>query len=56
MGPRALAVEINKARKEKKRKNVDIHPISCVLADDGRWISGTRIYRGEISGHGRVMK
>jgi len=51
-----VAVEINKARKEKKRRKVDIHQISCVLAEDGRWISSTRIYRGEIDGHGRVMR
>ena len=51
-----VAVEINKARKERKRKKVDIHQISCVLAEDGRWISSTRIYRGEIDVHGKVMR
>jgi pantetheine-phosphate adenylyltransferase len=50
-----VAVEINKLRKEKKRKKVDIHQISCVLAEDGRWISSTRIYRGEIDVHGHLM-
>ncbi len=33
------AIEINKIRREKGRKKVDIHQISCVLAEDGRWIS-----------------
>jgi pantetheine-phosphate adenylyltransferase len=50
-----VAVEINRLRKEKNRKKVDIHQISCVLADDGRWISSTRIYRGEIDIHGHLM-
>ncbi len=51
-----VAVEINRHRREKGRKKVDIHQISCVLAEDGRWISSTRIYRGEIDGHGHVLK
>ena len=50
-----VAVEINKLRKEQGRKKVDIHQISCVLADDGRWISSTRIYKGEIDIHGHVL-
>jgi pantetheine-phosphate adenylyltransferase len=50
-----VAVEINKLRKERRRKKVDIHQISCVLADDGRWISSTRIYKGEIDIHGHVL-
>ena len=49
------AVEINKIRKEKGRKKVDIHQISCVLAEDGRWISSTRIFKGEIDVHGHVL-
>jgi pantetheine-phosphate adenylyltransferase len=51
-----VAVEINKLRHEKARKKVDIHQISCVLAEDGRWISSTRIYRGEIDVHGHLLK
>jgi pantetheine-phosphate adenylyltransferase len=50
-----VAVEINKLRRENGRKKVDIHQISCVLAEDGRWISSTRIYRGEIDAHGHVL-
>jgi len=50
-----VAVEINRVRKENKKKKVDIHQISCVLAEDGRWISSTRIYRGEIDVHGHMM-
>jgi len=51
-----VAIEINKFRREKGKKKVDIHQISCVLAEDGRWISSTRIYRGEIDDHGRLLK
>ena len=50
------AVEINRLRKEKKRSKVDIHQITCVLADDGRWISSTRIWKGEIDIHGNLIK
>jgi pantetheine-phosphate adenylyltransferase len=51
-----IAHEINSLRKEKGKRKVDIHQITCVLADDGRWISSTRIYRGEIDEHGRLLK
>ena len=50
-----VAVEINKLRREKGNRKVDIHQICCVLADDGRWISSTRIYKGEIDIHGHVL-
>ncbi len=50
-----VAVEINKLRRQKGAKKVDIHQISCVLAEDGRWISSTRIYRGEIDIHGHIL-
>ncbi len=49
------ATEINRLRKEHGKRKVDIHQITCVLAEDGRWISSTRIYRGEIDEHGKVM-
>ncbi|HNX17986.1 MAG TPA: phosphopantetheine adenylyltransferase [Methanoregula sp.] len=50
-----VAVEINKMRREKKLRKVDIHQITCVLAEDGRWISSTRIWRGEIDVHGHLI-
>lgn len=50
-----VAVEINKVRREAGKRKVDIHQISCVLAEDGRWISSTRIYRGEIDIHGHIL-
>ncbi len=52
----AAATEINRIRKEHGKRKVDIHQITCVLADDGRWISSTRIYRGEIDEHGRMIQ
>jgi pantetheine-phosphate adenylyltransferase len=51
-----VAVEINKLRRGQRKRKVDIHQISCVLADDGHWISSTRIYRGEIDTHGHLLK
>jgi len=51
-----IAHEINVLRKQKGKRKVDIHQITCVLADDNRWISSTRIYRGEIDIHGRLIR
>lgn len=51
-----VAREINILRREKGHRKVDIHQITCVLAEDGKWISSTRIYRGEIDEHGRVIR
>ncbi len=50
-----VAMEINRLRKERGFRKVDIHQISCVLAEDGRWISSTRIYKGEIDIHGHML-
>ncbi len=49
------AIEINRLRHEKGLKKVDVHQITCVLAEDHRWISSTRIYRGEIDTHGKLI-
>jgi len=49
-------LEINDLRKKNNMKKVDIHQITCVLAEDGRWISSTRIHRGEIDDHGRLLR
>lgn len=51
-----VAIEINRMRREKGRPKVDIHQITCVLADDGRWISSTRIHRGEIDDEGHMVQ
>ena len=52
----SVGMEINRIRQEKGKRKVDIHQISCVLADDGRWISSTRIHRGEIDPEGRLVR
>ncbi|HPM53978.1 MAG: Phosphopantetheine adenylyltransferase [Euryarchaeota archaeon ADurb.Bin009] len=51
-----VAVEINDLRRNRGKKRVDLHEISCVLAEDGRRISSTRICRGEIDRHGRLIR
>jgi len=51
-----VAVEINELRRQRGRKKVDLHEISCVLAEDGRRISSTRVYRGEIDRYGRLIR
>jgi pantetheine-phosphate adenylyltransferase len=51
-----VAMEINRLRRERGKKKVDIHQITCVLAEDDRWISSTRIWRGEIDIHGKLIR
>ncbi|NLA39193.1 MAG: phosphopantetheine adenylyltransferase [Methanomicrobiales archaeon] len=51
-----VALEINKLRQERGRRKVDLHEISCVLSEDGRRISSTRVYRGEIDRYGRLIR
>jgi pantetheine-phosphate adenylyltransferase len=51
-----VAVEINELRRQRGRRKVDLHEISCVLAEDGRRISSTRVYRGEIDRYGRLIR
>jgi pantetheine-phosphate adenylyltransferase len=51
-----VAMEINKLRRERGKKKVDIHQITCVLAEDGRWISSTRIWQREIDVHGHLIR
>jgi len=53
-GTAGAGAEINRLRQERGLKKVDIHQVACVLAEDGRWISSTRIYRGEIDERGRL--
>lgn len=51
-----VGIEINRLRQERGLKKVDIHQIACVLAEDGKWISSTRILKGEIDPEGRVVR
>ena len=50
-----VAKEINRIRRTNNLPCVAIHQIRCVLADDGIWISSTRIWRGEIDVHGHLI-
>lgn len=47
---------INQKRRERGKSCVEIHMIRCVLAEDGKWISSTRIWRGEIDTHGKLIQ
>lgn len=51
-----IGLKINKIRGEKKLGQIEIVLVDYVLADDGLPISSTRIKRGEIDEHGRVLK
>ncbi|MCZ7400320.1 MAG: phosphopantetheine adenylyltransferase [Candidatus Methanoperedens sp.] len=50
-----IGLKINKIRGEKKLGQIEIVLVDYVLADDGLPISSTRIKRGEIDEHGRVL-
>jgi len=51
-----VALEINRLRGDSGKKRVDIYTIHCVLADDGKIVSSTRIYRGEIDPDGHLIR
>ncbi len=50
------AVEINKLRKERGKKPLDIIVVKMVLAKNGKPISSSRIKKGEIDVYGNVLK
>ena len=49
------AEEINKLRKNKRKKTIEIVKIPFVLADDGKPISSTRIRDNEIDIEGHII-
>ncbi len=51
-----VALKINEVRGGKGLRGIKIVLVEYVLADDGLPISSTRIKRGEIDEHGRVLR
>lgn len=51
-----VAEEINSLRGEMGRGKVDIYQIRCIMADDGKIVSSTRIYRKEIDPEGHLLR
>jgi len=50
------ALEINRERKKRKKKLIEIVEIDFVLAEDGKPISAERIVKGEINREGKLLK
>ena len=50
------ALEINRERKKRKKKLIEIVEIDFVLAEDGKPISAERIAKGEIDREGQLLK
>ncbi len=51
-----MAQKINLKRKEMGKKPIEIYRVECILAQDGRPISATRVVNGEIDVHGNLLK
>ncbi len=50
-----VALKINELRVAKGKKPITIYRVECVLAEDGRPISSTRVVKGEIDVHGNLL-
>jgi len=50
-----MAEKINRLRAERGKKPIRVVRIDCVLAEDGKPISATRIVEGEIDAHGNLI-
>jgi pantetheine-phosphate adenylyltransferase len=50
------ALKINELRKARGKKPIKIYRVECVLAEDGKPISATRVVKGEIDVHGNLLR
>lgn len=50
------ALKINQMRVARGKSPLTIYRIECVLAEDGKPISATRVVKGEIDVHGRLVR
>jgi len=50
-----MALKINQKRVEMGRKPIEIYRVECIMAQDGRPISATRVVKGEIDVHGNLL-
>src|SRR5208337_3434703 len=48
------ALKINELRKARGTAPIEIYRVECVLAEDGKPISATRVVQGEIDVHGNL--
>jgi pantetheine-phosphate adenylyltransferase len=51
-----VALKINELRKASGKAPIEIYRVDCVLAEDGRPISATRVVQGEIDVHGNLLR
>jgi pantetheine-phosphate adenylyltransferase len=51
-----MALRINAKRKELGKRPIEIYRVECILAEDGRPISATRVVNGEIDVHGNLLR
>ena len=50
------ALKINELRSAAGKKPIKIYRVDCVLAEDGKPISATRVVRGDIDVHGNLLR
>jgi pantetheine-phosphate adenylyltransferase len=50
------ALKINELRNARGKKPIKIYRVECVLAEDGKPISATRVVKGEIDVHGNLLR
>jgi len=50
------ALKINELRKARGKAPIGIYLVDCILAEDGKPISATRVVLGEIDAHGNLLR